>query len=42
MELDYAYRERGDTETANELYRRVKRDFSETQNAIDAAGFITQ
>ena len=41
MELAYAYRESGDTEKANEIYRRVMSDFSETQNAIDAAGYIS-
>ena len=42
MELAYAYRESGDTEKANEIYRRVMSDFSETQNAIDAAENITE
>ena len=42
MELAYAYRESGDTEKANEIYRRVMSDFPETQNAIDAAENITE
>lgn len=42
MDLAYAYRESGDTEKANELYNRVMSDFSGTENAIDAAEFITQ
>ena len=40
MDLAYAYRESGDTEKAEEIYRQVMRDFSETQNAIDAADFL--
>lgn len=42
MDLAYAYRESGDTEKANELYNRVMSDFSGTENAMDAAEFITQ
>jgi len=42
MDLAYAYRESGDTDKANEIYRQVMSNFSETQNAIDAAGFITE
>jgi Flp pilus assembly protein TadD len=42
MDLAYAYRESQDTEKANEIYRRVMSDFSETQNAIDAAEYITE
>ncbi len=42
MDLAYAYRESGDTEKANEIYRRVMSDFSDTQNAIDAAGYISE
>ncbi len=42
MDLAYAYRESGNTEMADETYRRVMSDFSETQNAIDAAGYISQ
>ncbi len=41
MELAYAYRESGDSEKADEIYRQVMRDFSETDNAIDAAGYIS-
>ncbi len=40
MDLAYAYRESGDNEKAGEIYRRVVTDFSETQNAIDAAEFL--
>ncbi len=42
MDLAYAYRESGDTEKASEIYRRVVTDFSETQNAMDAAEFLNQ
>ncbi len=41
MGLAYAYRESGDTDTADELYRQVIRDFSETDNAMDARDYIT-
>ena len=41
MALAYAYRESGDTATADELYMQVLRDFSETNNALDAANYIT-
>ena len=40
MDLAYAYRESGDNAKAEEIYRRVMSEFSETQNAIDAAGFL--
>ncbi len=40
MDLAYAYRESGDTEKSQEIYRQVMRDFSETQNAIDAAEYL--
>ncbi len=42
MDLAYAYRESGDNEKANEIYRQVMSNFSETQNAVDAAGYITE
>ena len=42
MDLAYAYRESGETERAAELYRKVVTDFSETQNAIDAAEYLDQ
>ena len=42
MDLAYAYRESGDTEKASEIYRRVVTDFSETQNAMDAAEYLNQ
>jgi len=40
MDLAYAYGESGDTEKANEIYRRVTEEFPGTQNAADAAGFL--
>ncbi|MCR5591122.1 MAG: tetratricopeptide repeat protein [Lachnospiraceae bacterium] len=42
MDLAYAYRESGETEKAAEIYRRVITDFSETQNAADAAEYLEQ
>lgn len=41
MDLAYAYRESGDTDNANEIYRRVINDFAGTQNASDAAGYLS-
>ena len=41
MALAYAYRESGDTDKADELYRQVMREFSETENAMDAAEYLT-
>ena len=41
MDLAYAYRESGETDKANEIYNRVITDFSETQNAMDAAEYIS-
>ena len=41
MALAYTYRESGDTKKADELYREVIRDFSETENAMDAADYLT-
>ena len=42
MDLAYAYKESGDREKADEIYRRVISDFSETQNAMDASEFLNQ
>lgn len=41
MALAYTYRESGDTAKADELYRRVIERFPETENAADAADYIT-
>ena len=41
MNLAHAYRQSGDTQMADELYIQLMRDFPETQNAIDAEGYIT-
>ena len=41
MNLAHAYRQSGDTQKADELYIQLMRDFPETQNAIDAEGYIT-
>lgn len=41
MSLAYAYRESGDTEKADEIYRQVIDEFSETKNAMDAAEYLT-
>lgn len=41
MALAYVYRESGDTDKADELYRKVMSDFSETDNAMDAAEYLT-
>lgn len=41
MALAYVYRESGDTNKADELYRQVITDFSETNNAMDAAEYLT-
>ncbi|MCR5673888.1 MAG: tetratricopeptide repeat protein [Lachnospiraceae bacterium] len=42
MDLAYAYRESGDKEKSDEIYRRVVSDFSETQNAMEASEFLSQ
>lgn len=42
MSLAYAYRESGNTEKADELYRRVITEFSETEDAMDAAEYLTE
>ena len=41
MDLAYAYRESGDTEKANEIYKRVTEEFADTQNAAEAAEFLS-
>lgn len=41
MALAYAYRESGDREKSDELYRQVISEFSETNNAMDAAVYLT-
>lgn len=41
MNLAHAYRQSGDTQKADELYIQLMRDFPESQNAIDAEGYIT-
>lgn len=41
MNLAHAYRQNGDTKKADEYYRLVMTEFAETQNAIDAEGYIT-
>lgn len=41
MSLAHAYRENDDMEKANELYRQVMESFPESQNAVDAAEYIT-
>lgn len=41
MALAYAYRESGDTDKADEIYRQVMSEFSETENAMDAAEYLT-
>ena len=41
MNLAHAYRQSGDTASADEVYRQVMETFPESQNAIDAADYIT-
>ena len=41
MALAYTYRESGNTDKADELYRQVISEFSETDNAMDAAEYLT-
>lgn len=41
MNLAHACRQAGDTQKADEYYRKIITDFPETQNAIDAEGYIT-
>lgn len=42
MNLAHAYRQSGDIEKANELYRKITTDYPETQNAQDALEYITE
>lgn len=42
MNLAHAYRQNGDINKANELYRRISSDFPDTQNAKDALEYITE
>lgn len=41
MALAYAYRESGDTKMADEMYEKVISDFPDTENAMDAAEYMT-
>lgn len=41
MMLAYAYRESGDKEKADEMYQKVIDDFAGSENAMDAAEYIT-
>lgn len=41
MNLAHAYRQNGDIDKADELYKKIVVEFPETQNAIDAADYIT-
>lgn len=41
INLAHAYRQSGDTKKADELYRQVIADFPDSQNAKDAADYIT-
>lgn len=42
MNLAHAYRQNGNIEKANELYRKIASDFPDTQNAADALEYITE
>lgn len=42
MNLAHAYRQNGNLEKANELYRKISTDFPDTQNAQDALEYITE
>lgn len=42
LNLAHAYRQNGNIEKANELYRKVASDFPDTQNAQDALEYITE
>lgn len=42
MNLAHAYRQSGNTEKANELYRKINTEFPDTQNAQDALEYITE
>ncbi len=41
MNLAHAYRQSGNTDKADELYRQIMTDFPDTKNARDAEGYIT-
>ena len=41
MSLAHAYRQNGNIEKANELYRKIVSDFPDTQNAQDALEYIS-
>jgi len=41
MYLAHSYRQAGDINKADELYRKIITDFSETQNAVDAVGYLS-
>jgi len=42
MNLAHSYRQNGDIDKANELYRKITTDFPDTQNAQDALEYITE
>lgn len=42
MNLAHAYRQSGDIDKANEMYRKIISDFPDTQNAQDAIEYITE
>ena len=42
MNLAHCYRQNGDTKKADELYQQVIDTFPDTQNAIDAADYMTE
>lgn len=41
MDLAYAYRESGDTEKANEIYKRIVSEYSDTAEASEAAEYLS-
>lgn len=42
MSLAHAYRQSGNTDKANEIYRKISTDFPDSQNAQDALEYITE
>lgn len=40
MSLAHAYRQKGDIDVADELYKKIIKDFAGTQNAIDAESYV--
>lgn len=42
MNLAHAYRQNGDIDKANELYRKISSDYPDSQNAQDALEYITE